>query len=84
VSDTVRHEVARVEREGDVDLADAVADDDKNTRFARALPDDPRYRSRSWSDIEPDAERDWTSRYPDSPWPQARDRVRRNWEDATD
>jgi uncharacterized protein (TIGR02271 family) len=82
VSDTVRREEARIEREGSV-TAGAAFDDDVDVRYIRGLRDDPRYRGRSWSSVEPDLERDWTSRNPGKPWDTSRDSIRRTWEDAT-
>ena len=78
VSDTVRHEVARIEREGDVNLTDDAGD----TAYVRELRNDPRYQGRAWSEIEGDVERGWTARNPTSPWADARERLRRNWDDA--
>jgi uncharacterized protein (TIGR02271 family) len=79
VSDTVRHEVARIEREGDVNLA---GDDPGDAAYVRELRNDPRYQGRAWSEIEGDVERGWTTRNPTSPWADARERLRRNWDDA--
>jgi uncharacterized protein (TIGR02271 family) len=76
VSDTVRREEARIE-------GDVTSEDDLDMRYIRGLRDDPRYRGRSWSSVEPDLERDWTSRNPGTPWVTSRDAIRRTWEDAT-
>jgi uncharacterized protein (TIGR02271 family) len=82
VSDTVRREEPRVERVGDVRVSGA-ADDELTSSYARELRADPRYQGRTWTEIEPDAERDWTARHPGTPWARARQAVRCNWDDAS-
>jgi len=52
-------------------------------RYGWDLRNDPRYRGRSWTDVEADAQRDWTSRNPNTPWAKARDSVREAWEGGT-
>jgi len=47
------------------------------------LRNDPRYSGRSWNDVESDAQRDWTTRHPNTPWASARDSIREAWEGAT-
>jgi len=83
VSDTVRHEEARIERVGDVRVSGATAGDDLTTSYVREMRANPRYRGRSWTEIESDAERDWTTRNPGTPWARARDAIRRSWDDAS-
>ncbi len=52
-------------------------------RYGWDLRNDPRYRNRSWTDVESDAQRDWTTRHPNTPWASARESVREAWEGAT-
>jgi uncharacterized protein (TIGR02271 family) len=52
-------------------------------RYGWDLRNDPRYRNRSWNDVESDAQRDWTTRHPNSPWASARESIREAWEGAT-
>jgi uncharacterized protein (TIGR02271 family) len=47
------------------------------------LANDPRYRNRSWSEIEMDARRDWETLHSDSPWENFKDAVRNAWETVT-
>jgi uncharacterized protein (TIGR02271 family) len=47
------------------------------------LANDPRYRNRSWSEIEVDARRDWETLHSDSPWENFKDAVRNAWETVT-
>jgi len=44
----------------------------------------PGYRGRSWTDVEGEFQRDWSTRHPETPWASARDSVRGAWENATD
>ena len=83
VSDTVQHEEARIERVGEVRLSGDSPADELTTTYVRELRADPRYRGRAWTDIESDAERDWTTRNPGTPWARARDAIRRSWDDAS-
>jgi hypothetical protein len=57
--------------------------DELTTTCVRELRANPRYRGRSWTDIESDVERDWTTRNPGTPWAHARDAIRRSWDDAS-
>jgi uncharacterized protein (TIGR02271 family) len=52
-------------------------------RYGHELRSRPEYRGRSWTDIEPQLERDWTQRNPSTPWDRVRDNVRDTWENAT-
>lgn len=52
-------------------------------RYGWELRNDPRYRNRSWTDVETEAQRDWTTRHPESPWARARDNIREGWEGGT-
>jgi uncharacterized protein (TIGR02271 family) len=52
-------------------------------RYAWDLRNDPRYGNRSWTDVESDAQRDWTARHPNTPWASVRDSIREVWEGAT-
>jgi uncharacterized protein (TIGR02271 family) len=52
-------------------------------RYGHELRSRPEYRGRSWTDIEPQLERDWTQRNPSTPWDRVREHVRDTWENAT-
>jgi stress response protein YsnF len=52
-------------------------------QYGSTLRDDTRYANRSWLDVESDAQRDWTSRNPNSSWDKAKDAVRHGWESMT-
>jgi len=118
VSDTVRREELRVNKEGDVAVGGAAAgttggmsstgswdqamptyrqrwqqrfgssggrweDYEPGYRYGHELRSRPEYRGRSWTEIEPQLERDWTQRNPSTPWARARESVRDTWENAT-
>jgi len=74
VSDSVRREEARIERENNGDLA---------YRYGHEMRERPEYRGRSWSEVEPEFERDWKRRHPDTPWERAQESVRQTWENRT-
>jgi uncharacterized protein (TIGR02271 family) len=59
-------------------------DDEPAYRYGWEMRSQPAYRGRSWSDVEGDVQRDWSTRHPDRPWDRARERVRYAWEDMTD
>jgi uncharacterized protein (TIGR02271 family) len=52
--------------------------------YAWQMHNDPRYRGRSWAQVEPELRRDWETRYPDKPWDGAREVIRETWEEHTD
>ena len=52
-------------------------------QYGYGLRDQAQYRGKSWSDIEPDVQRDWTRTHPDTPWDRASQGVRDAWENAT-
>lgn len=52
-------------------------------RYGYGLASDARYQNRSWQDIEPDVQRDWETRYPDSAWERFKLAVRHGWERVT-
>jgi hypothetical protein len=49
-------------------------------RYGYDLAGDPRFRSRSWREIEPEARREWEQRYPNEPWDNISAAVRHAWE----
>jgi hypothetical protein len=53
-------------------------------RYGYELRSRPEYRGRSWADVEPQMQRDWTTSHPGTPWDCVRDSVRDTWERATD
>ncbi|MDQ3058856.1 MAG: YsnF/AvaK domain-containing protein [Pseudomonadota bacterium] len=59
-------------------------DYDPAYRYGASLRSDARYANRSWDEVEADAQRDWTSRYPDdSTWERTKQAVRHGWESMT-
>jgi len=56
-------------------------------QYGSTLRGDARYAGRSWDEVESDAQRDWSSRYPDSSggstWERMKAAVRHGWESAT-
>jgi uncharacterized protein (TIGR02271 family) len=77
VSGTVRREEARVDREGEVNMADP------GYRYGSEMRGRPEYRGRSWSEVEPEFRRDWTQHNPNTPWDRAKQSVRDAWENTT-
>ena len=53
-------------------------------RYGYDMRQQPQYRGRAWSDVEPEFQRDWTRRNPGTPWERAKESVRESWENATD
>ncbi|MBV9577909.1 MAG: PRC and DUF2382 domain-containing protein [Chloroflexi bacterium] len=51
--------------------------------YGYGLRDQDRYRGKSWSDIEPDVQRDWARTHPNTPWARASQGVRDAWEKTT-
>jgi len=116
VSETVRREELRMDKQGSVDVAGGAVgtvgsasagawdqamptyrqkwqqrfgatggrweDYEPGYRYGYELRSRPEYRGRQWSEVEPQFERDWTTRNPASPWSRVRDSVRDTWEDA--
>ncbi len=52
-------------------------------RYGFKMRHDPRYRGRSWAEVEPELRRDWESRHHDMPWDKAARAVRETWEGIT-
>ena len=54
-------------------------------QYGSSLRSDPRYASRSWDEVEADAQSDWTSRNPNgaSTWEKTKMAVRHGWESMT-
>jgi hypothetical protein len=48
-------------------------------RYGWETYNNPRYQGRSWREVEPELRRDWESRFPNSPWDQARTTLQENW-----
>lgn len=51
--------------------------------YGANLARDPRYRKRTWEEIELDASRAWEQEHADGAWEDYRDAVRAGWETAT-
>jgi uncharacterized protein (TIGR02271 family) len=84
VGGTVRREEARIEREGDVNVAgDLGPDAEPAYRYGHEMRRHPDYRGRSWSDVEPEFQRDWTQRNPGTPWERVKNSIRDVWDDRT-
>jgi len=109
VSDTVRREEARVDRDGDVAVngGGTVSWDqampsyrqrwqerygstggrweeaEPGYRYGYEMRDRPDYRGRAWSDVEPEFQRDWSRRNPNTPWERAKESVRETWENTS-
>jgi uncharacterized protein (TIGR02271 family) len=49
-------------------------------RYGYELRNRPEYRGRSWSEVEPEVQRDWTQRNPGTPWDRAKEAVRETWD----
>ncbi len=52
-------------------------------RLGYDLAIDSRYDNRSWSDVEPEARREWNDTYPDVAWDQIKNAVRDAWQNVT-
>jgi len=52
-------------------------------RYGSTIGQDQRYLNRDWTDIEPDARRDWETRYPGSAWERFKAAVQHGWERVT-
>lgn len=52
-------------------------------RYGHSLRGDSRYSGRDWSEIEPDARRDWESQHSGSAWERFKAAVRHGWERMT-
>jgi uncharacterized protein (TIGR02271 family) len=110
ISGTVRREEARIERDGDVNMAgaggagweqagpgyrkrwqerygtsgDRWEDAEPGYRYSYDMRNQPQYRGRAWSEVEPEFQRDWTQRNPATPWDRAKESVRDAWENTAD
>ncbi len=49
-------------------------------RFGSRFFDDPRYRGRSWADVEPEMRTHYLTEYPDTTWERVKDAVHYGWE----
>ncbi len=52
-------------------------------RFGARLAEDPRYRGRSWSEVENEVQTVYLTEYPNSTWDRVKDAVRYGWESLT-
>jgi hypothetical protein len=53
-------------------------------QYGYGLREQPQYRGKAWTDIEPQVQRDWTRTHPDKPWDRARQGIQDAWDNATD
>lgn len=51
--------------------------------YGSRMAADPRYRGRSWSEVENDMRSDWGRQYPNSPWERFKNSVRYGWDRVT-
>jgi hypothetical protein len=49
-------------------------------QYGYNLATDAKYRSQNWSDIEPDARRDWEMRHPNDAWEDFRHAIQHAWD----
>jgi uncharacterized protein (TIGR02271 family) len=59
-------------------------DDEPAYRYGWEMRNKPAYRGRSWNEVEPEVQRDWSTRHPQTPWDRAREGIRDAWERTTD
>jgi len=52
-------------------------------RYGHEMRSRPEYRGRTWTEVEPEFQRDWTQRNPGKPWDKASRSIRETWEDTT-
>lgn len=52
-------------------------------RYGHNLAGDPRYQDWDWQSIEPEAQRDWESQYPESTWERFKLAIQHGWERVT-
>ncbi len=52
-------------------------------RYGYEMANDPRYKGRSYSDVESQLKSDYGSRYPNSTWEKMKDSVRYGWDKVT-
>ncbi|MES2889278.1 MAG: YsnF/AvaK domain-containing protein [Pseudomonadota bacterium] len=97
ISDTVRNTVVEVERSGnegnmaayrphyESTLASQGAYEDFEPAYlyGSTLRADQRFADRSWSEVEPEAQRDWVGKYPQSTWERVKSAVQHGWDSAT-
>ncbi len=76
IRDTVRHTEVEVEQMGRGAHA-------PEYKYGRRMAGDPRYRGRSWEEVEPDLRRDYERAHPDSAWDKVRSAIRSAWESIT-
>jgi hypothetical protein len=50
--------------------------------YGQSLRSDPRYRDWDWERVEPEARRDWETRYPNNAWADFKAAVRTAWENV--
>jgi uncharacterized protein (TIGR02271 family) len=52
-------------------------------RYGYDMASNPRYKGRSFSEVEPDLQRDYASKYPNSTWEKMKNSVRYGWDKVT-
>lgn len=56
-------------------------DAEPSYRYGWEMHNDPRYKGRSFDEVEADLQKDWAQRHPSSPWEKAKAYVRESWTD---
>lgn len=93
ISDSLRNTVVEVERSGNEGQVAAYRPHYESTLasqgtyedfepaylFGSTLRADQRYANQSWSEIEPDAQKDWVGKYPQSTWERVKVAVQHGW-----
>ena len=49
-------------------------------RYGWEMRNNPSYRGRTWTELEPELRTDWEGRYKDTPWDSARESIRTAWD----
>lgn len=52
-------------------------------QYGNTIANDPRYKGRSWDEIEPSLRSDYSSKYPNSTWDKMKNSVRYGWDRVT-
>jgi len=76
---TRRETVRDTERRTDVRVEETGAKGDAGYTFGSTWANDPRYRDRDWSSVEPELRRDWETRGHGA-WEDFKDSVQRGWD----
>ncbi|MEO5659415.1 MAG: YsnF/AvaK domain-containing protein [Polaromonas sp.] len=100
VTDEVRNTIVDIEHPGDgtsstgqrvpdnqsniSSIGSNIEDQEPAYRYGLTLRSDSRYANCSWDEVEADAQREWTGRYPGSNWDTAKPGIKQGWDSMTD